>query len=635
MTQDWMESSAPLILVASLVFAFLAGVVTVRWGGRLPRLGEWLAGVGVLALILGLLVTKPEGIFDASEPLLHYVRGWIWPQDAAQSIRVGIAQDALGFTGALIPIVLAALVILDRILNPQDPDVRKERILGSAVLGATGVVLAWISSTTWLAFGGVLVASFAGFLALGTRWGEVEGAEVAVRYVRERSAGLILALFGAFALASSGADLSLLAGKDAAPWSGAAFWGGALLVLGLFAQTQPFPLSAWLSRSSRVPLSVQLISAQVFPALAALAPLIRLEPALRKVGVMPLLGWFALASTALVAIQGLLQKSWRSALAAWVSSAFGLVVAAIAFSGPWAAWPLGLSALIGGAGLSMIAAVPSGQAHGGRWAAWFVALCGAGVAGFVGFPGTARVIQDSLHDPALATALGFARFAVSLLIWKLVWLLPVTRKGESGHWSALIVPGLVAISGLGVFWVGTLTAGGIPGAPDQVLVSLVDRFFGASETVSGVTPLSVLWGVLILSLAIGYWSTGRGEDRWLLIGNALPRFAHYIESGYQTERVFDAFFRGTYAVADALHRWVDIQFWMRGLPRWVDVILNFTSDRFNRVEGSLSRGLHLGIHRSVHVPAKMLQLIQSGDVQWYLFFALGTGVVILLHFLRF
>ncbi len=40
------------------------------------------------------------------------------------------------------------------------------------------------------------------------------------------------------------------------------------------------------------------------------------------------------------------------------------------------------------------------------------------------------------------------------------------------------------------------------------------------------------------------------------------------------------------------------------------------------------------LQKGIEVPGKLLQLIQNGNVQWYLFFAIRCVLSVLIHFLR-
>jgi hypothetical protein len=52
------------------------------------------------------------------------------------------------------------------------------------------------------------------------------------------------------------------------------------------------------------------------------------------------------------------------------------------------------------------------------------------------------------------------------------------------------------------------------------------------------------------------------------------------------------------------------------------------------MDGHLYEKSGSALRRGVEIPGKLLQLVQNGDVQWYLFFAMSCALAILIHFLR-
>jgi hypothetical protein len=53
------------------------------------------------------------------------------------------------------------------------------------------------------------------------------------------------------------------------------------------------------------------------------------------------------------------------------------------------------------------------------------------------------------------------------------------------------------------------------------------------------------------------------------------------------------------------------------------------------LDTELSERLVKFLRNGIDIPAKALQLLQNGDVQWYLLFALASGIAIFFHFLKF
>src|SRR5690606_33852073 len=83
----------------------------------------------------------------------------------------------------------------------------------------------------------------------------------------------------------------------------------------------------------------------------------------------------------------------------------------------------------------------------------------------------------------------------------------------------------------------------------------------------------------------------------------------------------------------SIQRWIDVKIWQEGIPGALYWMLSRVTRAFAWFDGRLIRAVDAGVRRSTEGPAKLLQLIQSGELQWYLFFAIGSGFAVLLHFL--
>ncbi|MCM2322535.1 MAG: hypothetical protein NDJ90_04665, partial [Oligoflexia bacterium] len=79
---------------------------------------------------------------------------------------------------------------------------------------------------------------------------------------------------------------------------------------------------------------------------------------------------------------------------------------------------------------------------------------------------------------------------------------------------------------------------------------------------------------------------------------------------------------------------IDVKAWREWLPRGIARAIERVAAAAAFVDSLLSARLRTGLAKAVELPARGLQLLQNGDVQWYLFFAIGSGVVMLVYYLR-
>jgi hypothetical protein len=642
-----MESPALLLVV---VLALCCGcLVVLSWGRKLPRQGDWLVGLGLLGLLIGSVIS---GIRFSEHGFVPetWGRGWIWPHDEVGAITVGVLNDALGVAVAMLCALVAALGLIGSGGPGHAP--RAGRSYAALGLGAGGVALAWYALTPWLALTGTAITLFGGFLALGRQWDTPGEAQIAMRFGYERSWGLLLSLFGLYVLAGEHAPLSLLrsAGAWSTPTTPSVFLGAGLLFFGAFVQLQPFPILGWVMKPSETPSPARIMVSQVFSAWAVLALLVRLEPQFREEGLFPDLGWLGLASSALAALAGLLNTQWRLSLGAWLSSGFSLAVAALAFSGPSAAFSIAIGAGLGAAALAAFgAALESGGtvSHAGKqraiWAkvgCGIAAAAGTGFAGFISAGGLVRAGSLVWSQPALVGAGAVVLFVLVFLGWNVArQAISAFKDSTQASWVAVLAPyGLIVLS-LGVIWSGTLSGGLIPGDPDRVFHSLFSLFFGPAGEAWGdeaaIAPASGLyWMIQLLAAGAALMTAGRNPDFWPGVARKLPRFSAFVESGYGVDALFERVLLGLTWTGNVSVRYFDRSRW----GSWLSGLLGRGAHRgatFVAIADlKLSRGLGEAVRGWVEAPAKALQLIQNGDVQWYLIFAVGSGVAILAYFMK-
>jgi hypothetical protein len=641
-----MDSPALLLVVG---LALMGGcLVTLAWGRRFPRQGDWLVGLGLLALLVGALISGAR-LSERAFAAEAWARGWIWPHDAPGAITVGVLRDALGVAFSVLMGLVAASGLLGSGGIARDP--RAGRYYAALGLGAGGVALAWFALTPWLALTGCAVAVFGGFLALGSRWDAPAEAANAIRFGYERSWGLLLSLLGLCILAGERAPLTLQQGAGAwsTPANPSVILGAGLLFFGALAQLQPFPLLGWVMRESETRCTARILVAQAFPAWAVFALLVRLEPRFREAGLFPDLGWLGLASSALAALAGLLSSSWRLSLGAWLSAGFSLAVAMLAFNGPSTAFcvalgiGLGASALAG-FGTALEVGGPASSA-GNQRASWakvgcaLAAAVGSGFSGFIAAGGLVRFLSLVWPQPALVGLSAVVFFVFAFLGWKVAWQAMALTDSTQAGWAEVMAPYALILFSLGVIWTGTLSGGLIPGDADRVFRSLLELFFGTSGEAWGddasIGPASGLyWAVQVLAAVTGLLTVGRRPEFWPGVSRKLPRFSAFVAAGYGFDALFQKLLLGLWWTGGASVRFFDRNLWGSWFPTLLGKGMRRGAAAVALADLRLSRGLGEVIRSWVEAPAKGLQLIQNGDVQWYLFFAVGSGIAILAYFMK-
>ena len=391
-----------------------------------------------------------------------------------------------------------------------------------------------------------------------------------------------------------------------------------------------------------------MVTTQVFPAWAVLALLLRLEPRLRQAGVYPDLGWFGLASSVLAAIAGMLSAHWKQSLGAWLSAGFCRDGGGARVRGPFAGVlsddgvGLGASALAGFASALEQGGTASGTAR--KRALWAKTGCalgaaaGTGFLGFVSCAGGARAISLVWGVLVLAAALAAVFFFFALVGWKVAWQAIATKNNTQAPWLVVLMPYALVVLALGLCWTGTLSGGAVPGDPDRVFPGLSALLFGSSAATWGddatiAASCGVYWAALLCAAGLAAWTTGRRPEFWPGVQRGIPRLSAFVLSGYGVDAAMTRLRAGLAWVGAASGRCLDRGVWEAWVPALLGRGLRRGAAAFAAADLKLSRGLGTLARGSVDLPSRALQLIQNGDVQWYLFFAVGSGIAILAHYL--
>jgi hypothetical protein len=614
---------APILLLSSALFLVLCSSLVLTWGRRFPRGGDWVVGIG-LFIFLAAQLFAGNALFDNALKTKTWTRGWILPPDMPGAITVGVIQDTLGLSTCLFLTLVAVMLLLHK--GTLRGVSRPERFYAAVGFGAAGACISWFSLTPWISFIGLGLAILGGFLSFGMAWEKPEEASNAATFAWERSIGVILAIFGACGLNLGEPTLTIISGF--------------LIVGGLFIQFQPFPFLHGVVCPSRLRPWIRVLMTQILPAWSAFSILLRLEPQLRQLGVFPVAGWVAGGATFLVLIVGICQADWRRGLAGWVSGGLSLAATVLAFAGPRAGFSMLLGLTAGGmtfvsAGSALLETSQDSKPQGDssvplKALVIFGIAAATGFFGFVSMDGGLAWIGQAMADKPAMVAVPVVLISIFVFLgWKLAWSLISLPGPVRVEWPEFVCPIVTLLLSFGVFWTGMLTGGAVPGGGDQVFASLFGYFFEPINGAPALDPTTEgVYGTMIaVAIAVAYWLAKKLETP--------PASAvwSFISSGYGIEKVGQKLELGLDWVGRQMNRWVDNELWNRWLPLGLATALTFVARQISRADRAISDRTRDGARVSAEVPAKFLQLIQNGDVQWYLVFALGSGLLILARYL--
>jgi len=627
----------PMLLIIPLIGALLVGTVLLVWGRKLPRQGDWLAGAALVGLFCSALI---EWRIMPAQPEA-WLRGWIGNREHGNAVAVGIIQDPLGLVMTGLGAIVSALFIVNRRLYATEE--RIERLFSAAVISTCGVALSWLSLTLWTAIAGIGIAALGGLMAFGSHWGTADGARAAARYARERFWGVVLIICGAYVLSSGGQSLEMVGGTTW-PRGGHALVGAAILSVGILIQAQPFPVLGWLVMRVNAPAASRVVFAQVLPAWAALSVVVRMDSQIRATGVFSGIGWIALASAFLAVLMGLFQEDRKKSLGVWIAAGFSMALAALAFSGPWVGMAVTIGLGLAGCSAALwIDLFEEGGGTAGQQTAWvrtgvIMAACSAsGLFGFISCGGIVRWFASSMENSAAAALTGFVIFLVALVIWKQAWETSRSRVGDRATWTAALLPAIPLILSFGFLWSGNLSGGALPGDIDKVVESAFDGFLGTGGGTVFSGPQLAVWaqfGIVAVAAALAYWSTVPAKDLWKRLYISVPRMAAFFSGGYGIDNLTARIMAGFGWFGESIDHVVGKKAWREWIPSalsWISFAGAKTA--FSCDSGSRNALIRL-LRKAVMVPAKLLQLLHGGDVQWYLFLMAAMAMALLAHFLR-
>lgn len=611
------DASTRELLVVSIGLLFFIGCLSVVWGKRFFDYFHWAIGVAVLGLFVELAVIWSHfldgGVGDS------WIVGWALPRGESGALLVGIGIDRLAVVMVGMVTFVSALLLLSFQIWAKEKS--RERILSAVALSSSGVALSWFSASPWLSFVGIVAVVFGGLISLGTRWLDEREAELCLRFLWERSWGILLAILGTAILAGGRTGLLWLPHEG---WSGFSssvdFFGASILVLGLFSLLQAFPFSSWNIMPSDAPPLLRTAFNQVLIAWAVFAPLVRGEALFRQVGLMPYLGWAGLLSAIFSLFTSLFQPQGRLGLNLWLSGGFALAFSGLAFSGPLAA--LGILVCVGISGMVFSNAISAMDIEkepdelSQKKTGWIKIAClvsiliGTGtVEGLFG-GGWARFLSDIWENPAGLAGVIAIFILFSIQGWRLGWIALRVRFSSGASWYSVLYSFAYLLVLPFWYW-------------------LIER----PETKTGA--LGVILGVNAITVLVSYWTSGRAADLWKGLAGAMPGVSKMMADNFWVDKAGAAIFSGVRTISTLFLGFVDDLIWTRRLPELSTRAMVKVGKGIAIFDRHVVDVLNSSVKKSVSVPGKLLQLLQCGDVQWYLVFGVGAGIAMLLHFLRY
>ena len=127
---------------------------------------------------------------------------------------------------------------------------------------------------------------------------------------------------------------------------------------------------------------------------------------------------------------------------------------------------------------------------------------------------------------------------------------------------------------------------------------------------------------------------GRQEDHWVGFMNRSEKFGEFLKSGYRLDSTGAKVIRVLNTVGGGIEKFVAEKLSEKWLPALAAAAIRTPARWIDNTDLKIYHKSNSILKRSIETPGKLLQLIQNGDVQWYLFFGLSCILALLIHFFQ-
>ena len=624
-------TSLPGVWIGLLVLCLLAFSVTTLFRNDESRMSFWLNLVPMISVFLFLAAYLASGVDFPTKPSWE----WILPKEEVGALRLSFEVT---WHSALLGVAYG-LGLFSWIASFA---LKKKKFLpgsmGAALLAYASVLASWSSNSAAFSLLGISLALVATsyFLQISVE-NPVDSKRIAL-FLLPTVLGLFILFLGFTGFASDGLNLDL--GTKAAEWTNlnpelsSVIAAKIFLALGFLLLLQPIPGAGalWLpTQNHTAPFA--LVALTPIP-LAALALLFRMEGHIKELDLwIPCVSAFTVTGFFVVAGQ-FFQKNIQAMVRNWVLIGPILVSIVLGLTGKTAAFPILLGWVFFVPILSEIS--ESGRNAVNTTLLIFSALASIGFFGF--FPaigmiyGFSSVIEHPLYLSAivlisLGSGTGLSRIVVLHCLKK--------KDNEKIHFSSAFLF-MSAILMMGWFLTGTWSGGffhdvldAIEGLKNWDWVKETLALVSTQNEGNWMNAILVHSAVLVLSPLLGYFA--RVTD----LGKSFPRLGAWTLRGFG----LDPFFESSLSVGQRSSQWVvkniSDPVWERAWPKsgtWAVQVFKKITALSIKISERLSG---ITYSRIIDTPAKLVQLVQSGDAHWYLFFCVLCAFITVMHFIRF
>jgi len=551
-----------------------------------------------------------------------------------------ISQDVSADYYTAIAAIFIFLVILSRVLLVSFKKEEQSLFL----IGIFGFTLSWAASGVWLSLVGTFFTIAAGAAILIRSEVTPEDTAVSVTFIRRNLFGVLIASLGACGFVSLDYSLAYL---NSVSWVNHADdlvlkISVSLMLLGLLTVMIRWSAQIAVMKKNRLSALDHLLFVVALPTMASFSILIRLHSHLNEMNVFPTLAWTSIALGIILSVPVYLRKGWEEAADHIVTLIPLSAIAGYCLAGPWIGFWILFSSFI------MAMAIATLRILGpNTWGKTLVVIATYGWLGGFGFVGAGGylVIGQNLHDdPMTWSLLGLFYFLFAIPVWRILFSYCFSNQEiRPANWKWLI-PTLWVLFPLGVFYTGTLSGGALAPGVDHVDGLSPDKwrwlsFFDAEtknwDDEKFLVASIVHWSLFVMTGVIAAFTRTKTKDRLGHWPNQFVKLRSWAESGFGMTWFIDSGTRVLEKMGHVLETTFSGTVWEKWIPKAVEKCRKILEDLGARVDRASNAVTSDRFSVFVRAPAKLIELTQSGNLQWYFAFGLIGSLLVLIHFIRF
>jgi hypothetical protein len=184
-------------------------------------------------------------------------------------------------------------------------------------------------------------------------------------------------------------------------------------------------------------------------------------------------------------------------------------------------------------------------------------------------------------------------------------------------------------------WTGSVSGNMLSGRQDELWNSVLEFCLQSQPIFNDfdryLSAASFYWSSLVFAIILAFLTAAKKIDRWWLLLKYFPRLGGFLNDGYHLDWLVLQIMFGLTSCSSWL-AFFDYQLGSRWIPEGAAQGANFIGTYLAKLDKLITTHLGDPLNRFMRVAGKLLQLVQAGDIRWYLACGLGSGFALLAHY---